>query len=70
MAFRWRADDGLLIVAFESSLPSSTKKKQNKNPQSWTRTPLLEFTGSARVTILKGVLLQIESIVDQKPLER
>ena len=26
MAFRWRADDGLIIVIFGSSLPSSTKK--------------------------------------------
>ena len=31
MAFRWRADDGPLLVVFGSSLPSSTKK-----PLSWT----------------------------------
>ena len=26
MSFRWRTDDGLLIVVFGSSLPSSTEK--------------------------------------------
>ena len=35
MAFRWRADDGLLIVVLGPSLPSSTKKT-HKNRQSWT----------------------------------
>ena len=30
MAFRWRADDGPLIVVLGSSLPSSTKKKKKK----------------------------------------
>ena len=30
MAFRWQADDGLLIVVLGSSLPSSTKKQQKK----------------------------------------
>ena len=30
MAFRWRADDGPLIVVFESSHPSSTNKKTSK----------------------------------------
>ena len=35
--FRWRADDGPLIVVFESSLHSSTKnKQQQKRCQSWT----------------------------------
>ena len=27
MAFRWRADDGLFIVIFGSSIPSTTKTK-------------------------------------------
>ena len=31
MAIRWRADDGLLIVVFAFSLPSSTKKVMKKN---------------------------------------
>ena len=37
MAFRWRADDGPLMVVLGSSLPSSTKKKQKKKKrcQSW-----------------------------------
>ena len=30
MAFRWRADDGPLIVAFGSSLPSSIEKIKKK----------------------------------------
>ena len=30
MAFRWWANDGPFIVAFASSLPSSTKKKKRK----------------------------------------
>ena len=30
MAFRWRADDGPLLVVFGSSLPSSTKKTLSK----------------------------------------
>ena len=34
MAFRWRAYDGLLIMVFGFSLPSSTLKKTY---QSWTR---------------------------------
>ena len=33
MAFRWRVDDGPLIVVFGSSLPSSTKKPKKKNPK-------------------------------------
>ena len=31
MAFRWLANDGPLIVAFEYSLPSTTKKRKKKN---------------------------------------
>ena len=34
MAFRWLADDGPLVVVFESSLTPSTKKKLS----SWTPT--------------------------------
>ena len=30
-AFRWRADDGPLLVVFGSSLPSPTKTITNKN---------------------------------------
>ena len=38
MAFRWRADDGPLIVVLGSAIPSSTKEKQQKNCcQNWTR---------------------------------
>ena len=29
MEFRWRADDGTLIVVYGYSFPSSTKKKEN-----------------------------------------
>ena len=36
IAFRWRADDGLLIVVLRSSHPSSTKKRKKKRCQSWT----------------------------------
>ena len=42
MAFRWRADDGPLIVVLGSSLPSSTKKKVVK-----VGPPLTTFSGSA-----------------------
>ena len=54
MAFRWRADNGPLIVAFGSSLPSSTnpppkknEKKQKKRRQRWI--PLTKNSGSAHV---------------------
>ena len=37
MAFRWRADNGPLIVVLGSSLPSSTNKtKKRKRWQNWT----------------------------------
>ena len=32
MAFRWRGDDGPLIVVFGSSLPLSQKKKEQLDP--------------------------------------
>ena len=61
MAFRWRADNGPLIVAFGSSLPSSTnppspkkkteKKKKKKRRQRWT--PLTKNSGSAHVESTK-----------------
>ena len=44
MAFRWRADDGPLIVLFESTQPSSTKKKQKKVK---VGPPQTKFSGSA-----------------------
>ena len=43
MAFRWRADDGLLIVVLGSSLPSSTRKKNNVK----IGPPLTKLSGSA-----------------------
>ena len=46
-SFRWRADDGPFIVAFGSSIPSSTKKKEKKRYQIWT--PLTKLSGSAHV---------------------
>ena len=49
MAFRWRTDDGPLLVVFGSSLLSSTKKekkkKKKKRCQSWTL--LTKVSGSA-----------------------
>ena len=37
MAFRWRANDGTLIVVFGSSFPSWTENKRTKKTrQSWT----------------------------------
>ena len=45
MAFRWRADDGPLIVIFGSSHPSSTKKQQKNVVK--VRPPLTKFSGSA-----------------------
>ena len=36
MAFRWRANDGPLIVVFGSSLSSRTENKRKKTRQSWT----------------------------------
>ena len=48
MTFRWRVDDGTLILVFESSLSSSTKKQnktKKKRSQSWT--PLRKLSGSA-----------------------
>ena len=45
MEFRWRTDDGSLLV-FGSSLPSSTKRMKKKRCQSWT--PLTKLSGSAR----------------------
>ena len=36
IAFRWRADDGPLIVVFRSSHPSSTKKRKKITSQNWT----------------------------------
>ena len=41
IAFRWRADDGPIIVVFGSSFPSSTKNRC----QRWT--PLIKLSGSA-----------------------
>ena len=41
LAFRWRADDGPLIVVLGSSLPSSTKKNVCVGP------PLTKLSGSA-----------------------
>ena len=41
MAFRWRADDGPLIVVVESSLPSSKKNVVKVGPS------LSKFSGSA-----------------------
>ena len=49
MAFRWQADDGPLIVVFESFLPSSTKKKKKKRYQKWT--PLAKLFGSAHGSV-------------------
>ena len=46
MAFRWRADDGPLIVIFEFSHPSSTKNQQKKNVVK-VGPPLTKFSGSA-----------------------
>ena len=55
MAFRLRADDGPLVVVFESSLPSSDKKKKKKKKKSKKRkssvgTPLTKLSGSAHVS--------------------
>ena len=36
--FRWRADVGLLIVVFGSSLPSSTKKKKGSKSDPSSKT--------------------------------
>ena len=44
MAFRWWADDGLLIALLGSYFPSSTKKKQEKSHQSGP--PLTKLSGS------------------------
>ena len=50
MAFRWRADDGPLIVVFGSSHPSSTNKKKKKNIVK-VGTILTKFSGSVHVLI-------------------
>ena len=42
MVYRWCADDCLLIVVLGSSLPSSTKKKQNKRKKTVKVGPLLQ----------------------------
>ena len=52
MAFRWRADDGPIIVVFEASHPSSTKYKVVK-----VGPPLTKFSGPAHgKTCLKRLL--------------
>ena len=46
MAFRWRADDGSVLVEPGSSLRSS-KTKNNKKHQSWVGLPLTKLSGFA-----------------------
>ena len=36
MPFRWRADDGQILVLFGSTHPHKKKKKKKKRSQSWT----------------------------------
>ena len=48
MAFRWRADDGPLLVAFRSPLHPISKKKNKKKPVS-VGPPLTKLSGSAHV---------------------
>ena len=51
MAFRWRGDDGQLIVVLGSTLPSSTKKIGKKIVK--VGHPLTKLSGSAHVFIDK-----------------
>ena len=46
MAFRWRADEGPLMVVIDPSSPHQTKKKQKKNPVK-IGPPLKKLSGSA-----------------------
>ena len=48
LAFLWRANDGLLLGVFESSLPSSTKNN-SKKPLAVSWTPSDKISGSAHV---------------------
>ena len=63
--FRWRADDGPLIVVFGSSVPSSTKlfikQKVKFGP------PMAKRSGSAHVT--DWVILEAYVQTDESPLE-
>ena len=51
MVFRWRAEDGPLIVVLGSSLPSSTKKKKKKKNIVKVGPPLTKLSGSAHAII-------------------
>ena len=50
MAFRWRADDGPLKVVLGSSLPSSTKIKEEKKNVVKDGPPQTNLSGSAHVS--------------------
>ena len=65
MPFRWRADDGPLIVVFGSSVPSSTKMfiKQDLNFGS----PMTKRSGSAHVK--DWAILEPYLQTDESPLE-
>ena len=57
MVFRWRADDGRLIVVFGSSHLSSTKKKKQKKKKKKhvkVGPPLTKFSGSAHAYCAVG----------------
>ena len=65
MAFRWRADDGPLIVVFGSFLPHQPKKKKKKKKTYVVKDgpPLTQLSGSAHEHrgnhVLKGATSSI-----------
>ena len=58
IAFRWRANDGPLLVLFGSSLPSSKRNKKNNIVR--VGPPLAKLSGS--VHAFKSCLLQTDSM--------
>ena len=65
MAFRWRADDGSLIVVFGSFLTRQTEKDVVKVGPLWTRACLngLVYTAQNLVRV-KDIILHISMIED------
>ena len=72
-AFRWRADDGPLIVVFGSFLPSSNEKinnnnkktkkqkKKNKRYQSWTPSDKAVWIRACFVASIHNILKQMRA---------
>ena len=56
MAFLWRADDGLFMAIFGSSIPSSTKtKKKNKKEEILNLDPLWQNFLDPRMSSIQGL---------------